>query len=144
VRTQVTDPGLEQLAALKELETLYLRANPIHGTGLPALAGLPRLTALDLGGTFVDDSGAQALSRLGQLSWLSLARTRVTDASLVHLPRSLRTLYLTRNPVTDAGLDALLQLPLLRELDLRGTNVSAEAQARLTRERGVRLMSATP
>ena len=89
----------------------------------------------------MDDTGAQALARLGRLTWLSLARTRVTDAGLVHLPRSLRTLYLTRTPVTEAGVLALLQLPELRELDLRGTSVSAEAQERMVRERGVRLMA---
>jgi hypothetical protein len=38
----------------------------------------------------------------------------------------------------------LLQLPRLRELDLRGTGVSAETQALLEREHGVRLKQPPP
>jgi hypothetical protein len=97
-----------------------------------------------LGGTGVDDTSVRALAGLGRLIWLSLARTRVTDAGLAHLPHSLRTLYLTRNTVTDAAMTPLHQLPLLRELDLRGTSVSDEAQARLEQEHGVRLMRPSP
>ncbi|HYO71394.1 MAG TPA: hypothetical protein VEU33_35475, partial [Archangium sp.] len=112
--------------------------------GLSALERLPRLTSLDLGGTRLDDASAPLLAKLGQLSWLSLASTRITDAGLAHLPHSLRTLYLTRDTVTDAGMTVLLQLPRLRELDLRGTGVSAGTQALLEREHGLRLKQPQP
>ena len=38
----------------------------------------------------------------------------------------------------------LLQLPRLREFDLRGTGLSAETQAPLEREHDVRLMRPSP
>ncbi|HEY1190889.1 MAG TPA: hypothetical protein VGE74_24875, partial [Gemmata sp.] len=51
--TWVTDAGLKELAALKGLRELTLRYTPVTDAGMKELAALPNLTTLNLGATAV-------------------------------------------------------------------------------------------
>jgi len=81
-------------------------ANPdVTDTTLRLLGGLDQLRELDLNNTQVTDAGLALLAQLPALQRLRLANTPITDAGFrQHLARSTR----------------------LRELDLRGTQVSRE------------------
>lgn len=75
-----------------------------------------------------------------EVTALYLAGTKVGDAGLVALPPSLTVLYAPRTRITDAGVDVLLRMPSLRQVDLRGTSVSAEGRTRLERAGGIELV----
>jgi hypothetical protein len=61
-----------------------------------------------------------------------LGRTGITDQGLIHLTRltNLQTLNLAGTKVTDNSLHYLEGLPL-KELNVRGTQITSEAIARL-------------
>jgi hypothetical protein len=57
----VTDAGLKELAALKQLQWLELSWTQVTDAGLKVLAGLTQLKRLYLSGTQVTDAGLQNL-----------------------------------------------------------------------------------
>jgi len=108
-KTLATDPDLESLQAMSEVERLNLANVPVTDSGLACLKGLTDLAALDLSGTNVTDTGLIHLRELTRLRYLYLTGTRVTDAGLRHLMRlqNLRQLSVGGTNVTDAGIAAL-------------------------------------
>ncbi len=78
-RTQVTDAGLKELAALESLQVLDLGYTQVTGAGLKELAGLQNLQALNLIGTQVTGAGLKELAGLKSLQTLNLCSTPVTD-----------------------------------------------------------------
>src|SRR5262249_38627459 len=66
---------------------------------------------------------------LGSLRTLDLTRNNLTDAGLAHLAASshlkgLTRLYLCHNPITDAGLRRLAAAPLLQQLTMLAVGLS--------------------
>jgi internalin A len=61
--TQVTDAGLKELAALKNLTTLDLNLTQVTDAGLKELATLKNLTTLELVYTKVTDVGLKELRK---------------------------------------------------------------------------------
>lgn len=151
--TQVTSDSLAQLAELKELRTLSLRLTKIDDTGLEHIAALPNLEALyldgarritevslnsmisirtlkelHLAGIQLGKSGLQKLKQLPQLDFLKISLTapEITDADLYHLKDlpALRVLDLHETKITDAGLVHLGSLTKLEYLTLWKTGVT--------------------
>jgi hypothetical protein len=87
--TDVTDAGLKELAHLKSLTTVTLTETKVTDAGLKELAPLKSLTTLDLGGTQVTDAGIKELASLKNLTTLFLFATRVTDAGQKDLQKAL-------------------------------------------------------
>ena len=85
----VTDAGLKELAALKNLTTLDLGGTQVAGAGLKELATLTSLTTLRLWGTQVTDAGLKGLAALTSLTDLDLRGTLVTDAGVAELQMAL-------------------------------------------------------
>jgi uncharacterized protein (TIGR02996 family) len=125
---RVGDEGAAALAAspyLGNLESLSLYSNDIGDDGAAALANSPHLNRLDFLGLTSNQVGPAGVEAL---------------AAAAGLP-ALTRLRLAYNPVGDRGAAALLASPRLgplstrlrrlRELDLRGANVGAEAAAAL-------------
>src|SRR5262249_54974808 len=79
--TTVTDPGLKELAGLKQLQTLYL-GTKVTDAGLKHLAGLKQLHSLYLSDTRVTNAGLKHLAGLKQIQRLGLWGTGVTEAGL--------------------------------------------------------------
>jgi hypothetical protein len=123
---EVTDTGLQELAALKHLQMLNLSHTTTTDSGLKELAALKNLQKLDLTDTKTTDAGVKELAALKELQSLALDQTAVTDAGLRELAgfRQLHTLSLANTRVTDAGVKELASLPSLQVLDLRGTQVT--------------------
>ena len=87
--TQVTDKGLKELGALKNLAGLDLSGTKVTDEGLKELAPLQNLTRINLSGTKVTDAGLKALAALKNLTTLDLDGTRVTDAGVKELQKAL-------------------------------------------------------
>lgn len=116
----------------------FLRCVDAGGTRIgdasaKALAAMPDLQALFLDGTAMGDAGLVELSGAG-LVWLDLSRTRVTDKGMEELGRrrNLRTLSLANTKVTDKGLHEISGLGELRSLDLSGTSVELTGNLNLS------------
>ncbi len=83
--TRMTNAGLKELAALKNLTILNLEGTEVTDTGLKELAALKKLTALSLSDTEVTDAGVKELAALQNLTSLDLSGANVTDAGLKEL-----------------------------------------------------------
>jgi hypothetical protein len=98
---------------LPQLESLLLARCPVGDETAQMLAAAPRLMELDLRGSRVSDAGVAALSHLPSLQELVLAQTSLTDASASHL----------------------LAFAALQNVYLWKAGLSAEAIARMRKER---------
>lgn len=156
----ITDADLERLAAFPNLQRLSLRSTPITDAGLVHLASLDRLRFVVLRETQITALGIRSLPT-ENLEALHLCRSRVTGEDLQYLPPmpklrvlklnfldledsavptlnvfpSLRHLELDQSKISEAGLEAILQLnPHLKRVELRNTPVTEEGAQRLASE----------
>ena len=150
----VTDVGVERLVSLHNLKELTMGGNGLGDAGLQALRQIPSLTYLDLGGRQGTDSniwaisisevGLDAVVALKDLRELRFSCTSIgvgiegarfatvsaTDVSLRWLEKikALQKLERLRLEgcarVNDDALPALIALPNLQEIDLKGTSVT--------------------
>ena len=120
----ITERGLKELSALKQLRTLYLNGTSV--TGVPELKPCQQLQTLNLHGTRVGENGLREIGHLTGLLELSLGFTGITDAELKYLSGlgRLEVLELDRTHVTDEGMKDLQQLTNLRILDLSDTGLT--------------------
>ena len=123
----VTDEDLKELKNFPYLENIELNHTRITGLGLVHLSELRNLKYLTFWKTQVDDEGLKHLALLENISRLGLDETRITDAGLVYL-KGLTNLEvglgLNHTAITDVGLEHLKDLKKLKQLSLRGTNVT--------------------
>jgi internalin A len=140
--TYVSDPGIERLQQLQQLEELtldtteaitdaaasYLRANKnlrkliLRGTditdvGMPYLAELTSLRSLDLSYTMVGDVGLESLPALSQLEELNLGGTRITGINLNFLKLLPKLKKFSLNGIQRRNAGACWT-PLITDLDL--------------------------
>jgi internalin A len=157
----VTDVGIERLVSLPNLKELTMGGNELGDSGLQALRQIPSLTYLDLSGRqgtdsniwaiTVSDVGLDAVLTLKELRELRFGCTSIgvgiegakfasvsaTDVSLRWLEKlkalpKLEKLKLQGCArVDDRAIPALIALPNLREMDLKGTSVTEKGLAAL-------------
>ena len=90
----------------------------------------PDTVVLQMGNADVNDETVKLLAGMQQLRELDLNDSVVSDAGLAELAKlpSLRTLRLRATKITDAGFrEHLMNLPALKQIDLRDTAVSTES-----------------
>ena len=87
--TKVTNGGLKNLEALKNLTKLHLEKTQIGDAGLASLKGLADLEYLNLYGTQVTDAGLQQLAGLKNLKNLYVWQTKVTKGGAANLKKAL-------------------------------------------------------
>ncbi len=104
----ITDSGMQRLAALKHLEVLRLRATKATDAGLEYLACQRTLRILDLNAPITDRSG-KVLRRFENLEELGLYRDRVSDKCIDDICslRRLKRLEVYRTRITKSGLKEL-------------------------------------
>jgi internalin A len=95
--TKISDAGLKELTAFKQLQMLDLGNTNISNEGLKELAGLRRLQVLDLGGTKISDAGLKELAGLQQLQRLILDYTRATKNGVAELQKALPKCEINHN-----------------------------------------------
>ena len=100
------------------------------GKSYDLLRTKPDTVVLQMGNADVNDETVKLLAGMQQLRELDLNDSVVSDAGLAELAKlpSLRTLRLRATKITDAGFrEHLMNLPALKQLDLRDTAVSTES-----------------
>ncbi len=110
VAKEFTDAGLAPLAPLAEkISSMDLAKTKVTDAGLKNLAAFKNLKELHLEGTGISDAGLDHLKNLTSLEYLNLYNTKVTDAGLPKLAAltQLKSLYLWQTGVTKAGVTAL-------------------------------------
>ena len=157
----VTDIGLERLTTLPNLKELTIGGNKLTDAGLQALRQMPALQYLDLGGRQGTDAniwairmsgvGLDAILSLKNLRELRFACTsvgvglegaRFADVTYVSvttgwlekmkaLPKLEKLQLEGCDRVSDDSIPALAALPGLRQVDLKGANVSEKGIAAL-------------
>jgi internalin A len=157
----VTDIGLERLTSLPNLKELTIGGNKLTDAGLQALRQMPGLTYLDLGGRQgtdanvwairMSDLGIDAILSLKNLRELRFACTsigvglegaRFAEVSYVSvstgwlekmkaLPKLEKLQLQGCDRVSDQSVPALAALPALRQVDLKGSNVTEKGIAEL-------------
>ncbi|MFO1096591.1 MAG: PQQ-binding-like beta-propeller repeat protein, partial [Planctomycetaceae bacterium] len=123
---EISDDALDELSSISGLRVLILAGTNVSAAGLEHLTPLKQLVALDLEVCdAITDAACAQLQDWAQLRALVLKksgfeRERVTDRGLEHLVRlgRLEQLNLYGNQITDAGLVHLQGLTALRKLDL--------------------------
>ena len=117
--SMITDAGVAMLAALPELEDLYVAGRGITDIGLKSPSSLHKLRVLECLGCRSDGSGLAALKDLLNLQILDLSGVRgrhaLSSRALRVLP-ALRELDLGCNgEVSDADLKLIAELPRLEK-----------------------------
>ena len=116
----ITDAGLRELTALKQLRWLDLTDTQITDAGLAVLNELTNLEELSLANTSISTLGVKELLGFKNLETLDLFASQVTDAGLRQLQglQNLKSLGLGHSPITDAGINELAVFNRLESLYL--------------------------
>lgn len=127
-QTGISDDGVRSLAACKSLKVLALDELTFVGTdGLAALTGLKDLQELYVGGTIVDDDSCRVIASFPNLRKLRLSRDQVSDAGLEILSdcSQLEELDLSEDSlISDAGMASVAKLKALKKLNLWRVQIS--------------------
>ena len=123
---ELTDEQVGSLQSFKNLESLDLAANAIHGSCLKDLPLLPRFIDLNVS---MNDLNAEAFAYLGQIkniAWLDVGRTRADDRALERLSHLQKVAYLGMrgNNFSARGITLLNKMRALKHVDLTGVPVS--------------------
>lgn len=126
------DEGIEQIAALTNLEEFRVRRAAVRGH---SLGPFRNLKSLDLTYCRLDDEGMRNIENMKALQKLWIGDTRVTDEGLAYVRdlHDLEELHLQGNQVSDAGLVHLEGLVELKTLNLRSAGISDHGLQRLAR-----------
>ena len=84
-QSKVTDAGLQELAPLKNLQSLHLQYRNVTDLGLRELTSFTKLTNLNVGNTKISDAGLKHIATLANLKVLNLGGTSVSDSGLKEL-----------------------------------------------------------
>jgi internalin A len=117
-QTAVSDAGLKEVLAFRNLTDLNLSGRGVTDAGLKDVGKLKSLVRLELSGTRVTDAGLKELTGLRSLTHLDLGGTKVTGDGLKNLQGldALRRINLHDDQVSDATLRGLREAGLLHAL----------------------------
>lgn len=118
--TPVSDQQLSELRGVTNLRILKLEQGRVSPEGLNVLAELPKLDTLWLRNSNVDDAAIRSIVRNQHLAYLNFSQAEFSDAGLqqlLGLPR-LKQLRFSSSSVTEQGLLHLSDAPTLRWLHL--------------------------
>lgn len=105
----ITDEGLNVLAAYDRMRRLTLRGVAARGAALEKLPHPDLLVALNLEQSGITDAEVPVLARFTKLDSLNLGQTRLTDDAIEGLAKLnwLKDLTLTQTSITDEGVQRL-------------------------------------
>lgn len=153
LRGKFTGAGVAHLAGLEKLDHFGCGGSSFTDVGFAACAKLKHLKELEIWHTPATDAGVPQLSEMKELRHLYLApqftwATRVTDKALEPIAKikSLEFVRIEETRLTYAeGLKHFKELPMLKTLVMKGTDITPEDLARLKAELpGVDIQWAAP
>ena len=139
-QTQISDAGLQHLAALPRLEWLNLYRTNLGNQGLASLANIQSLQHLPIGETQVTDDGLHHLKAMSQLVYLGLRGNPITDEGVapIGVLTNLEGLYLGETKLRGPGLKKLLGLVRLQHLWINDTAIDDRSVDDLAKLRALR------
>ncbi|MEZ6072837.1 MAG: hypothetical protein R3C10_21880 [Pirellulales bacterium] len=122
----MSSEGMVHLAALPNIESLYLNESNISDSSLQYVQGLSGITMLTLRDNEISDAGLSHLTGLNRLETLGLSKNRIEGDGLQFLggKTKLRSLFLYDNPINDVGLSHIANIPNLEMLGLSRTLIT--------------------
>jgi hypothetical protein len=136
----LTDEGLRSVAKMTQLDSLGLQAAyGLTPDGMKHIATMTNLRALNLWGTKIGEAGVENLKNLTNLRTLVLntdSKAPITPNALTALAgmKDLEVLDLFDAKISDADLDALAKFTKLKQLDIRGTQITREGAEQLRKK----------
>ena len=131
---EVTEAGLQTIPASPSLKWLDLARLPIGNAAVQRLAPDPeKLQQLNLEATRIDRGLGEWLQRAKNLNEVDLSWTTVGDAAIESLrdAAEITTLWMTGTQISDQSVNPILEMPVLKSVDVQRTNVSAAGVQRL-------------
>ncbi len=128
-KSETTDRGLSQLAAMPELQSITACDSKVSGSCLHDLAGCKKLAALRLSNIQVNNESLGYLKNFPHLERLALVRVNLSLNGLERVSKckGLSTLDIDyNNEIDDRAVPLLLKLPMLTILWIKGTKVSLQ------------------
>lgn len=128
-------PILAKLAAIRGVDALVMRNIPLASRDLTDLARFRDVVYIDVSGTSIDEECIRNISRVKTLQTLDCTGCGIGDEAVraMHEMNQLQDLYVANVPLTDRSIETFAVLPSLKNLDLRGTQISEEGIAQLLR-----------
>ena len=119
--------------AATEVSSLTLWSSAITDSGLKEFAAFKNVIELDLRQTEIADQGLDHLNLLTNLSYLYLDDTAITNQGIKKLSpfKNLKSLSLKNLPINDAAIDTLTSLNNLKYINLTGTKVTTAGISKL-------------
>lgn len=139
----ITDRGVRHLLRAPRLSSLLIADSQISDQGLATISRLRRLEDLSLPGSRnFGARGIRSLWKLRHLRSLRLTGSSINDEALIAIGRLKRLFYLEieGTPVTDRGIAAIANLPLLY-LGVGGTRISDRGICALDSLTNLRMLS---
>ncbi|MEC9091921.1 MAG: hypothetical protein VX438_04390 [Planctomycetota bacterium] len=125
----ITNKGLESIGKISNLEVLGMNDTRIDDEGMFAVNGLTKLKEVSFARTAVSDFGIMQLTGATNMKKMVLRDTNITDEALKYIGKmnELEILDLSEcsSPgPTDVGMEQLVGLPKLKDINLWSTKVS--------------------
>lgn len=135
-RTSITDTGLEQLAALPNLQMIDIFGTQATGTGLQILKNHEKLISLRFQKSKVTREGIQTIAELQQLSSLEVSLTLLEEEAFQPLAamKKLRYIGLEGTNISARAVGWLKELQNLRGVNVANTFISKDGVRQLRRE----------
>ncbi|MDG2467964.1 MAG: hypothetical protein P8M80_01675 [Pirellulaceae bacterium] len=117
---RVSDAGLAYLVALPKLKMLKVWGQGVTNEGLKSIGQMKSLEVLGMNDTRIDDEGMQAINTLEKLKEVSFGRTAISDFGIMQLTGStgMKKMVLRDTNITDEALKFIGQLKNIEVLDL--------------------------
>jgi hypothetical protein len=124
--TDVSDAGLKYLAPLKHLTQITGSGTLIKGPGLVYLEGLNELGKLEISRSNFKGFNFDKLPVFKSLHYLSLSQSVVDDTVCTFVGKlpEIRSVDISRNKITDAGIAQLVGAKKLAQLNLCDTQIT--------------------
>ena len=127
--TQATDSSMVHLAALSNLEYLYMwDVSQVSDKGVLSLAELKELRKIHISNSLITDESMRVFATLPKIETLNLQGNRFSNDALMHISAasSLRAFAIGggENTIDDDGLVHLKNLAKLERIGLQGSRVT--------------------
>ncbi len=124
--TPINNEDVAKLAALPDIEELYLPGAQIDDEAAKSIAEMKKLRVLVIQNTGITDAGLEAISSLPELEELRMSSCQISDAGCENLAdmKSLTRLGLWNTDVSNGSTRHFAGLSHLRELNIAMTLIS--------------------